>query len=561
MTTEKTIEFETISDEAYRDLEAAVGAEYVSREPGVLDGYTWQPTINDDPAKWMKRPVAVVLPASTEEVQEVVRACNRHGLKFKAFSTGWGVYSGCTYENVVQVDLRRMNRILEINERNMYAVVEPYNCGAQLQAEAMKVGLNAHIIGAGPACSPLASATSGWGVGWDGVYMSYGHRNLLGAEWVLPDGELLRVGSIDSGLDWFNPDGPGPSLRGIMRGSAGALSGLGIFTRCALKLYNWGGPPRMKTEGVMLDSQTEPPENLRFHLCFFPDRASLDDAVYAMGEEELPYIFTRTAVAAYINTFAPHLLQRITKTKALREVIGKTVKWGCTVVLMGNSEEEISFKETVLKAIIARNGGLSMETTLAAVIGPMMIMNFLRVSAIPMVFRAGGLFSTALARNEAWKTQMDWAETGEKIKQKWIDRGGILDDLADNPFMASYENNTWGHCEEIFQYNARDPRQLASLEPMFVEFSVAAMEMFMEPLSVTDARLREIIGPMMGHYNAWQKKISATMDPGRAADTGMYCDEVDFDFSKVEPEIRARLDRLVRELTWTENGPPAGPPA
>ncbi len=558
MTTDtETRTFQTISDEAYSDLEAAVGAEYASREPGVLDGYAWQPTINDDPAKWVKRPVAVVLPSSTEEVQEVVRACNKHGLKFKAFSTGWGVYSGCTYDNVVQVDLRRMNRILEIDDKNMYAVVEPYNCGAQLQAEAMKLGLNCHIIGAGPACSPLASATSGWGVGWDGVYMSYGHRNLLGAEWVLPDGEVLRVGSLDSGLGWFNPDGPGPSLRGIMRGSAGALGGLGIFTKCCLKLYNWPGPSQMKTEGVMLDSQTEPPENMRFHLCFFPDRASLDEAVYKMGEAELAYIFTRTAVGAYINTFAPHLLQNISRTRAFRDVISKTLKWGCTVILMGSSENEIAYQEAALKAIIAEHGGLSMETMQAPAIGPMMVMNFIRVSAIPMVFRAGGLFSTALARNEAWKTQMDWAEKGEKIKQRWIDKGGILDDLADNPFMALYEQNTWGHCEEIFQYNARDPKHLASLEPLFVEFSVAAIEMCMEPLSVTDARLREVVSPMMGHYNEWQKKISLFMDAKRAADTGMYCDEVDFDLSRVDPEVKAKLDRLAARFTWSEEGPPA----
>jgi glycolate oxidase len=550
----------TLTDEAYLDLEKAVGAEYASREPGVLEGYAWQPTINDDPAKWVKRPVAVVLPACTEEVQAVVRACNRHGLRFKAFSTGWGVYSGPTYDNVVQVDLRRMNRILEIDVKNMYAVVEPYNCGAQLQAEAMKLGLNAHIIGAGPACSPLASATSGWGVGWDGVYMSYGHRNLLGAEWVLPDGELLRVGALDDGMGWFNPDGPGPSLRGIMRGSAGALSGLGIFTRCALKLYSWPGPADMEVEGMLLDARSAIPQNLRFHLCFFPDRTSLAEAVYKIGEAEIAYLFTRTAVAAFIFTFAPHLLRRIAGTSALREVLGETMKWGCTVILAGDTEEEIGFQDEVLRSIIADHGGMSIEATSVPPIGSMVLMNFLRVTAIPLVFRAGGLFSTALARNEAWDTQLDWAVKGEEIKRKWIDRGGILDDLADNPFMALYENNAWGHCEEIFQYNAREEKHLQSLEPMFVEFSIAAMEMCMEPLSVTDARLRGTVSPMMGHYNDWQKKISAALDSGRAADTGMYCDEVDFDFSKVEPEQKAKLDDLVERMTWTDDGPPLDQP-
>jgi hypothetical protein len=78
----------------------------------------------------------------------------------------------------------------------------------------------------------------------------------------------------------------------------------------------------------------------------------------------------------------------------------------------------------------------------------------------------------------------------------------------------------------------------------------------MEPLSSTDARLRKIISPMMGDYTSWQKKISAAVDGGRTADTGMYCDEVDFDLSKVDPSIRRRFEKLIAERTWTEEGPP-----
>jgi len=546
-----------ISDDAYKELEEAVGKDNVSREPAVLDGYAWQPTINDDPAKWVKRPVAVVLPGSTEEVQEVVRVCNRHGLKFKAFSTGWGVYSGPTYDNVVQIDLRRMNRILDIDEKNLIVVVEPYVCGAQLQAEAMKRGLNCHIIGAGPVCSPLASATSGWGVGWDGIYMSYGHRNLLGAEWVLPNGELLRVGSCDSGLGWFSPDGPGPSLRGLMRGSSGALSGLGVFTKCALKLYEWPGPPQIKVDGLLLDAKAEIPDNIRFHLCFFPDRKRLADAVYDIGEAEIGYLATRTSVASFIYTFAPHLLRNIAKTVTFRALLSRGLKWGFAIMLVGASRDEIEYQEAVLRAIISEHKGLSIETMQIIPIGSMMLMNFLRVTAIPLVFRMGGLFSTALDRNDTWDSQLDWAEVGERIKSKWIDRGGILDDLADNPFMALYESNMWAHCEEIFQYDARDPKHLASLEPMFIEFSIAAIERSMEPFSSTDYRMRKLVSPLMGNYNEWQKKISESFDPSRAADTGMYCDEMDFDFSKIEPELRARLNRIVEKFKWTEDGPPS----
>ena len=557
MLSEKRLTESTISDQAYRDLEEAVGPENVSREPALLDGYAWQRMMNDDPAIWIKRPVAVVLPASAEEVQEVVRACNRHGLKFKAFATGWGIFSGPTYDNVVQIELRRMNRILHIDEKNMYAIVEPYVCGAQLQAEAMKLGLNTHIIGAGPVCSPLASATSGWGVGWDGIYMSYSPRNLLGAEWVLPDGEVLRLGALGSGLGWFSGDGPGPSLRGLVRGSTGALGGLGVFTKGALKLYNWPGPPQVEIEGLLLDAQAKIPENVRFHLCFFPDRKKLADAVYKIGDAEIGYLATKTSTAAFVYSFAPHLLRKITKTTALRNILSEALRGTFVIMLAGNTKADIECQEATLKKIISDYGGMSIEAMGVPAIGPMVLMNFLRVTAIPMVFRMGGVFCSLLDRNETWDTQLDWYEMGEEIKKRYIASGRILDDLNDNPFMVIYENNSYGHCETIFQYNASSEEQNRSVEPMQIEAMIKAVEMCQEQLSVCDARQRKVLSPLAGHFNRWQKKISETLDANRAADTGMYCDEDDYDYSKIEPELKAILDRLVAERTWTESGPPA----
>jgi glycolate oxidase len=544
-----------ISEEAYKDLEEAVGPDNVSMEAAVLDGYAWQPMINDDPSKWVRRPVAVALPGSTEEVQAVVRACNEHGLKFKAFSTGWGIYGGPTTDNVVQIDLRRMDRVLEIDEKNMYAVVEPYVSGAQLQAEAMKVGLNTHIIGAGPACSPLASATSFAGVGWDGIYMSYSSRNVLGVEWVLPDGETLELGSPGSGLGWFSGDGPGPSLRGLMRGSIGALSGIGVFTKCALKLYNWQGPPQVETEGMLLEAKSKLPDNLRYHLFFFPDRTRLAEATYKIGEAEIGYLASRTSSTAFMNFATPHLLAKIARTKALRDVLSKVLKWGIIMILAADSEEELAYQEGVLKKIISDYGGMSMEMGSAEPIISMFLMNFIRVTAVPLTFRRGGLFGTALGRNETWDTQLDWAEAGEEIKRKWIDRGLILDDLADNPFMVIYENNMWSHCEEIYLYDPHKEKQMQALEPILVEFTIAAIERNMESFSSTDPRIRKIVSPMMGNYNRWQKSISGAFDANRAADSGMYCEEIDFDFSGIEPELLKRLEKSIGKYTWKESGP------
>ena len=119
-----------------------MGSEYISDDPVILDSYAWRSGLLAGTVRFVPRFEAVTLPQNTEEVQAIVKLCNRYKIQFKASSTGWGPYCDPTGPGVIKIDLRRMNRIVEINEKNMYAVVEPYVIGAQLQAELMKKGLN-----------------------------------------------------------------------------------------------------------------------------------------------------------------------------------------------------------------------------------------------------------------------------------------------------------------------------------------------------------------------------------------------------------------------------------
>ncbi len=154
----------------------------------------------------------MLLPGSTEEVQAIVKVCNKYKVKFKASSTFWSAMGYPSHDGAIQLDMRRMDRILEIDEKNMYAVIEPYVIGAVLQAEAMKVGLNTHIIGAGSSCSPLASASSFAGAGPAGSFMGGHGENMLGVEWVMPNGDIVRTGALGSRCGWFCGEGPGPSI-------------------------------------------------------------------------------------------------------------------------------------------------------------------------------------------------------------------------------------------------------------------------------------------------------------------------------------------------------------
>jgi len=150
----------SLEKSVYRALEDVVGSENISNDPVVLYSYAWRSGLIATPQLFVPAFEAVVLPASTAQVQAIVRICNRSKLQFKASSTGWGCYCDPTGPGVIKLDLRRMDRIVEINEKNMFAVVEPYVIYAQLQAELMKRGLICNITGAGSNCSALPVARS-----------------------------------------------------------------------------------------------------------------------------------------------------------------------------------------------------------------------------------------------------------------------------------------------------------------------------------------------------------------------------------------------------------------
>ena len=88
-------------------------------------------------------PEFVVLPAGTKETQAVVKICNRLKVPFLPVgSNQWSLTSAPNRPGTVIMDPKRMGRIIEIDEKNMCAVIEPLTTLAQLHAEANKRGLH-----------------------------------------------------------------------------------------------------------------------------------------------------------------------------------------------------------------------------------------------------------------------------------------------------------------------------------------------------------------------------------------------------------------------------------
>ena len=181
---------------ALTGLAAVVGEEWVFSAADDLDLYrdAYSPLWNE-PGEL--RPSAAVAPKTTEQVQEIVRIANRYKLPLYPISTGKNLgYGGSApgYSGSVIVDLKRMNRVLELDDRRHFAVVEPgvsyfdlYNC---IRQSKKRVWLDCPEPGWGSVIGNALDRGIGWTVG---SYRDH-FRSHCGLEVVLPNSELMRTG-------------------------------------------------------------------------------------------------------------------------------------------------------------------------------------------------------------------------------------------------------------------------------------------------------------------------------------------------------------------------------
>jgi glycolate oxidase len=353
-----------LAKQEYRALEYIVGKEYITQEPAILDTYNqvWGNQFFFDD-KHSTRPSAVVLPASTDEIQAIVRVCNEYGILFKAFSSGFEYLSlALEKEKGILLDLKRMNRVLEIDTENMRAVVEPYVSVYRLQLEAAKHGLYTGRIGVGYSAGVVAAECCHHGCQHTMVFTSGYGRNVLGVEWVLPTGEVLKMGTGESGGELFSADGPGFSLRGILRGRTGANGGHGIITKASVKLYPWYGPAewRQSKEPGEPPSRGQLPEVPDGYKVFIPTFANIDDALEAAVEfchAEILYALSigmlGTAVPPEGNDEEWAMLQNL---EAYPEA-GEVSRNSLVLIIGGQSARELKYRQKCVLAITEKWGG------------------------------------------------------------------------------------------------------------------------------------------------------------------------------------------------------------
>ncbi len=207
-------------------LAAIIGADHVTTAVG-----PWLTDITEHPPGTAD---VAVSPATVEELQEIVRLAADRGVPLTPVVAGYNV-AGIALPRAggIVVDLKRMDRIVELDRDAMVVVVEP-----GVTFEALKIHLDIEapeLVYTYPFAPPFTSVMANALLdGLNNLSMKHGAMGswVTGVEALLADGTLVRTGSAAVVPSWFGR-APLPDLTGLFISTQGTT---GIVTKIGLHL-------------------------------------------------------------------------------------------------------------------------------------------------------------------------------------------------------------------------------------------------------------------------------------------------------------------------------------
>jgi len=303
-----------IDNKHIQELLKIVGEDDIKTDKIHLRAYSY------DATKEHFYPDAVVFPENEEEVSKILQYCNNNKIAIIPRGAGSGFTGGALPVNggIVLAVEKYMNKILEIDEKDMVAVVQPGVVNAYLQKEVEKRGLFYPPDPASMDYSTIGGNVSENAGGMRAAKYGLTKDYVMSLRAVLSNGDIIRAGKRTI------KDVAGYNVAGILIASEGTLA---VITEITLKLLP---KPKLK----------------KTYMGIFE---SVEDAMNAVYK----------SLASGAMPVAMEFMDSLV-VKALREKLGVNLpEWAGALIIGdvdGNVEEEIDYQLSILDKSFKENG-------------------------------------------------------------------------------------------------------------------------------------------------------------------------------------------------------------
>ncbi|MEA5015719.1 MAG: FAD-binding oxidoreductase [Candidatus Limiplasma sp.] len=232
------------------ELEDVVGVPHVSTRASdrMVYGvdYFWIGRMWADRGQTPPMPDWIVCPNSKEEISKLLKIANYYKLPVHVWGGGSGSQGGALpMSGGLMIDMKRMSRLLELNEFSRTITAEAGMIFQQLEWYANEKGYSCQHIPSCLTCGTIGGALAHRGIGIMSTKYGKIDDQCLSLEVVLPNGDIINTLPVPK-------HAAGPDLNQIFIGSEGTL---GIITQATFKLF-------------------EQPESRKFRAFLFPDMTS-----------------------------------------------------------------------------------------------------------------------------------------------------------------------------------------------------------------------------------------------------------------------------------------------
>jgi glycolate oxidase len=302
-------------------LKKIVGDENVYSDKAHLRAYSY------DATKKRFEPELVVFPKNEEDVSKILKYCNENRILITPRGAGSGFTGGSLPVNggIILALEKHMNKIIEIDEANMVAVVQPGVINRDLQNAVEQKGLFYPPDPASMDYTTLGGNVSENAGGMRAAKYGITKDYVMAMRAVLPNGDIIRAGKKTI------KDVAGYNIAGILIASEGTLA---VITEITLKLIP---KPRFK----------------KSYIASFPNVENAMNAVFK-------------SLASGANPVAMEFLDKLV-IKALRQKLNADLPENAGAILIGdidgNVQEDILFQEGILEKSFKENGCFEFATS------------------------------------------------------------------------------------------------------------------------------------------------------------------------------------------------------